>query len=80
MKLLYRGNHYKIISQKVETIKTEIIACFRGQKYLICRPLIQLTSQKPITLKYRGVSYMPKQAFTLKSEEISGNKQSIRVN
>lgn len=80
MKLLYRGNPYETISQKVETVKTEIIACFRGQKYLIYRPLIQCTSQKPITLKYRSISYMPKQAFTLKSEEICPNKPSIRVN
>ncbi|OKH32668.1 hypothetical protein NIES2119_25645 [[Phormidium ambiguum] IAM M-71] len=79
MKLLYRGNHYESASQKIETVKTEIIACFRGQKYQINRPALQNISQKSMCLKYRGVPYLSEPRSTVSRENILKNQKLIGV-
>lgn len=78
MKLLYRGNHYESISQNLTTVKTEIIACFRGQRYQINRPVFQVNYQKTINLKYRGIPYLCKQGLIISPEKVS-NQQLASV-
>ncbi|MFB2893797.1 histidine kinase [Aerosakkonemataceae cyanobacterium BLCC-F50] len=52
MKLLYHGNRSESFFQKIETIKTEIIASFRGKNYQINHSVLQSISQKSMCLKF----------------------------
>jgi hypothetical protein len=68
MQLKYRGLVYEATVPPVKMVDAVVSACFRGQSYLIHRPVqasvsgylaVQTTSMAAIALKFRGCAYLP---------------------
>ncbi|MBF2003372.1 MAG: DUF4278 domain-containing protein [Synechococcales cyanobacterium M58_A2018_015] len=59
--LLYRGSAYSVdLSSPVEsaeTVKSPILACYRGASYWIRRST-ELGSSHPVSLLFRGAHYL----------------------
>ena len=55
-KLRFFGQNYSPSNDKVVTIPSDIRICYRGQSYLLRRPLQSFTPQFVIR-KYRGILY-----------------------
>ena len=64
MKLSFLGQTYSSRQKQITTIKSELTGCYRGQRYALRSPAIDLSSEPQASYtsvtvrKYRGVSYI----------------------
>lgn len=66
MKLQYRGLPYESTDRVFKTVKSGILAQYRGITYVVRCPINAPAPQVSATLKYRGVLYTPNQASAIK--------------
>jgi hypothetical protein len=62
MKLQYRGLPYQSTARVFKTVKSGILAQYRGITYVVRCPINAPALQVSATLKYRGILYTPNQA------------------
>ena len=56
MKLHFLGQTYFASERVVETVPSDLTLCFRGQSYILRRPLENFKSNLEMRI-YRGISY-----------------------
>ena len=56
MKLRFLGQTYSSSNCQLETIPSDLTACFRGQKYALRRPVQTFSPQFNVRI-YRGIVY-----------------------